>query len=198
MAGTSQPVHRAGPLIPAPAPLPPAGDPGAPPAEPIRHAPGALGRTGLPAAGPARPPARAGPGGTAAGTPAEQHPCGAAKGKQQRGRGRTGLHELRGGGLDRGPQALTQDTTGLRQYQPADRRALASTVVAVTMGPMTARPARLLPHVPCQDTRPRQRAATHTPAAPLTAEQLVCRRGGAAGRRRGKLCPPPRPGADRG
>ena len=67
---------------------------------------------------------------------------------------------------------LTRDTTGLRQYRPADRTALASTVAAVTMGPVTAWPARLLPHVPCRDTRPRNGAATHTPTAPLTAEQL--------------------------
>ena len=67
---------------------------------------------------------------------------------------------------------LTRDTTGLRQYRPADRMALASTVAAVTMGPVAAWPAQLLPHVPCQDTRPRQPAATHTPMEPLTAEQL--------------------------
>ena len=67
---------------------------------------------------------------------------------------------------------LARDTTGLRQYRPTDRTALASTVAAVTMGPLTAWPAQLLPHVPCRDTRPRQPAATHTPTAPLMAEQL--------------------------
>ena len=67
---------------------------------------------------------------------------------------------------------LARDTTELRQYRPTDRTALASTVAAVTMGPVAAWPAQLLPHVPCRDTRPRQLAATHTPTAPLTAEQL--------------------------
>ena len=37
---------------------------------------------------------------------------------------------------------------------------------------MAAWPAQLLPHVPCRDTPPRQPAATHTPTAPLTEEQL--------------------------
>ena len=67
---------------------------------------------------------------------------------------------------------LTRDTTGVRQYRPADRTALASTVAAVTMGPVTTWPARLLFHVPCRDTRPHHPAATHTPAAPLMSEQL--------------------------
>ena len=67
---------------------------------------------------------------------------------------------------------LARDTTGLRQYRPTDRTALASTVAAVTMGPVAAWPARLPAHVPCRETRPRQPAATHTPTAPLTAEQL--------------------------
>ena len=67
---------------------------------------------------------------------------------------------------------LERDTKGLRPYQPADRTALAFTVVAVTMGPMAAWPARLLPHVNCRDAPPRQPAPTHTPMAPLTAEQL--------------------------
>ena len=67
---------------------------------------------------------------------------------------------------------LARDTTGLRQYRPTDRTALASAVAAVTMGPVAAWPAQLLPHVPCRDTQPRQPAATHAPTAPLTAEQL--------------------------
>ena len=67
---------------------------------------------------------------------------------------------------------LTRDTTGLRQYRPTDRTALASAVAAVTTGPVAAWPAQLLPHVPCRDTRPRRPAATHEPTAPLTAEQL--------------------------
>ena len=67
---------------------------------------------------------------------------------------------------------LARDTTGLRQYRPADRTALASTVADVTMRHVAAWPVRLLPHVPCWDTQPGQPAATHTPTAPLTAEQL--------------------------
>ena len=67
---------------------------------------------------------------------------------------------------------LAGDTTGLRQYRPADRTALASAVAAVTMDPLAAWPAQLLPHVPCRDTQPRQPAATHAPTAPLTAKQL--------------------------
>ena len=67
---------------------------------------------------------------------------------------------------------IAQDIAGLRQYRQADRTTLASTVAAVTMGPVAAWPAQLLPHVPCWDMRPRQLVATHTPTAPLTAEQL--------------------------
>ena len=67
---------------------------------------------------------------------------------------------------------LARDTTGLRQFRPADRTALASAVAAVTMGPVAAWPAQLLPHVPCRDTQPRQPAATHVPTARVTAEQL--------------------------
>ena len=53
---------------------------------------------------------------------------------------------------------LARDTTGLKQYRQADRTALASAVAAVTMGPVAAWPAQLLPHVPCRDTQPRQPA----------------------------------------
>ena len=67
---------------------------------------------------------------------------------------------------------LARDTTGLRQYRPTDRTALASAVAGVTMGPVAAWPAQLLPHVPCRDTQPRRPAAKHAPTAPLTAEQL--------------------------
>ena len=67
---------------------------------------------------------------------------------------------------------LAQDTTGLRQYRPADRTALAFAVAAVTMGPVAAWPRQLLAHVPCRDTQLRQPAATWAPTAPLTAEQL--------------------------
>ena len=67
---------------------------------------------------------------------------------------------------------LARDTTGLRQYRPADRTALASAVAAVTMVPVAAWLAQLLPRVPCRDTQPRQPAAKHAPTAPPTAEQL--------------------------
>ena len=67
---------------------------------------------------------------------------------------------------------LARDTTGPRQYRPTDRTALASAVAAVTMGPVAAWPAQLLPHVPCRNTRPRRPAGTHAPTVPLTAEQL--------------------------
>ena len=67
---------------------------------------------------------------------------------------------------------LAPDPRGLRQYRPTDRTALASAVAAVTMGPVAAWPVQLLPLVPCRDTQPRQPTATHTPTAPLTAEQL--------------------------
>ena len=67
---------------------------------------------------------------------------------------------------------LARDTTVLRQYRPADCTALASAVASVTMGPVAAWPAQLLPHVPCRDTQPRQQAATHAPTAPLLVEQL--------------------------
>ena len=40
------------------------------------------------------------------------------------------------------------------------------------MGPLEVWSAHLLPHVPQQEERPRQPAATHTPTAPCTAEQL--------------------------
>ena len=48
---------------------------------------------------------------------------------------------------------LARDTTGLRQYRPADRTALASAVAAIAMGPVAAWLAQLLPHVPCCDTQ---------------------------------------------
>ena len=50
---------------------------------------------------------------------------------------------------------LSRDTTGLRQYRPADLTALASTVAAITMGAVEAWPVRLLPDVPCRDMQPR-------------------------------------------
>ena len=50
---------------------------------------------------------------------------------------------------------LARDTMGLGQYRRADRTVLASAVAAVTMGPVAAWPAQLLPHVT---------AATRSPA----------------------------------
>ena len=105
MANALQPVRRARPLVPTPTPLPNPGGPGALPAKPVPHAPGAPRRAELPAAGPARPLAGAGPGRAAAGPPALHCHHGTAKGKQRRGWCRTRLHELRSGGLDGGLQA---------------------------------------------------------------------------------------------
>ena len=85
--------------------FPPPDNPGSPPGEPVPHAPGAPGLAELPAAGTTPPPAGAGPGGAAAGPPTQYGHQGAAKGKQQRGRSRARLQELRGGGLDSGLQA---------------------------------------------------------------------------------------------
>ena len=172
MANAPQPVCRARPVVPTPTPLPTTGGPGTLLAKPVPHAPGAPRRTGLPAASPARPLAGAGHGGAAAGPPARHRHHGTTKGTRRHGWCQTGLHELRSGGLDGACRHLARDTTGLRQYRPADRTVLASAVVAVTMGPVAAWPAQLLPHVPCGDTQPRLPAATHAPMAPLTAEQL--------------------------
>ena len=90
---------------------------------------------------------------------------------------------------------LARDTTGIRQYRPADRTALASAVAAVTMGHVAAWPAQLLPHIPCRDTQPRQPPATHAPTTPLTAEQLYVVAAPLLADGRGELRPPPRPGA---
>ena len=172
MANAPQPVRRGRPLVPTPTPLPTAGGPGTPPAKPVPHAPGAPRRAGLPAASPARPPAGAAPGGAAAGPPLDT-----ATTVQQRGR--DGADGAEPDATNCGAVAwmaacrhLARDATGLRQYRPTDRTALASAVAAVTMGPVAAWPAQLLPHVPCRDTQPRRPAATHARTAPLTAEQL--------------------------
>ena len=172
MVDDPQSVYRAGPPVLTPTPLPPPDSPGTPPAEPVPHAPGAPGRAELPAAGPARPLAGTGPGGTAAGPPLDT-----ATTVQQRG-----SSNADGAEPDRtncgvvtwtaACRHLARDIAGIRQYRPADRMALASTFAAVTVGPVAALPAQLLPHVPWRNTRPRQPAATHTPTAPLTAEQL--------------------------
>ena len=140
---------------------------GAPPTEAVPHAAGASGRAELPAAGPARPPAGAGPGGAATGPPARHNHHGTAR----ESNGADGAEpECTNCGAVAWTVAcrhLAQDTKRLRQYRPTDRTALASTVAAVTMGPVGAWPAQLLRHVPCRDTRPRQPAATHTPTEQL-------------------------------
>ena len=172
VANAPQPVRRARPLVPTPTPLPTPGGPGAPPAKPVPHAAGAPRRTELPAAGsPALSPGQ-GPEALQQGPPLDT-----ATTVQQRGI--DGADNAEPDCTNCGAVAwtaacrhLARDTTGLRQYRPADRTALASAVAAVTMGPVAAWPAQLLPNVPCRDTQPRQPAATHGPTAPLTAEQL--------------------------
>ena len=198
MAATPQPVHRTGPVVAAPIPVPPAGGPGAPPAKPVQHAPGALGCTGLPAASPAGPQARAGPGGTAAETRTRHDHCDAAKGKQQRGRARTGPHELRVGGLDRGLQAPHpghHGTSAVPTYAPHGTGVYGGGCHHGTRGGMAG--ASAAPRcLPVYATPPTSRNA-HTEGAPHGGTAVRCC-GGAAGGRRGKLCPPPRPGADCG
>ena len=80
VANALQPVRRGRPLVPTPTPLPTTGGPGTPPAKPVPHASGAPRRAGLPAASPARPLAGAGPGGAAAGPPAQHRHHGTTKG----------------------------------------------------------------------------------------------------------------------
>ena len=92
---------------------------------------------------------------------------------------------------------LARDTAGMRHYRPAERMALASTLPAVTMGPVAAWSARLLPHVPAGACGPanrlqRKRQRHHSRGT------AVCCRGGATGERRGEFCPPPQPSRDRG
>ena len=67
---------------------------------------------------------------------------------------------------------LARDTSGLRPYRPANCTALAATVGAVTMWPLTAWRACLLPEVHCQDAQPREPSSTYSPTAPLMAQQL--------------------------
>ena len=172
MANAPQPVRRARPLVLTPPPLPTLGGPGALPAKPVPHPPGAPRRAALPAAGPARPLARAGPGGAAAGPPARHRHHGTAKGKQQRGWCRTGLHELRSGGLDGGLQAPCPRHHGAQAVQASGLHGASVRGRGRHHGPVAAWLAQLLPHVPCCDTQPREPAATHAPTALLTAEQL--------------------------
>ena len=172
VANAPQPVHRGRPLVPTPTPPPTTGSPGTLPAKPVPHAPGAPRSAGLPAAIPPALLSGQDPEALQQGPPLDT-----ATTVQQRGRdGADGAEQdVRNCGAVAwmaGCRHLARDTTGLRQYRSTDRTALASAVAAVTMGPVAAWPAQLLPHVPCRDTQPRPPAATHAPTAPLTAEQL--------------------------
>ena len=166
VANAPQPFRRARPLVPTTTPRPTTGGPGAPPAKPVPHR-GAQSfpQPVLPALSPGQGPealqqgplldtvttVQQGRSDCADGAEPDVTNCGAV----------TWMAACR---------HLARDTTGLRQYRPADHTALASAVAAVTMGPVAAWPAQLLPDVPCRDTQPRQPAATHAPRAPLTAE----------------------------
>ena len=172
VANAPQPVHCTRPLVPTPTPLPTPGGPGAPPAKPVPHAPGAPGRAELPAAGPARPFAGAGPGGAAAGPPARHSHHGTVKGKERRGWGQNRLHKLRSGGLDGGlqaPRPIYHRAQAVQACGPhgagvrgrGRHHGSRGGVASATAAPR-----------PLPDTQPRQPAATHTPTAPLTAEQL--------------------------
>ena len=87
---------------------------------------------------------------------------------------------------------LARDTAGIRQYRPADRMALASTVAAVTMGPSAPATPRPLPgHAALPTSR-----NAHANGTPHGGTAVRLRRG-ATGGRRGEFCPPPQPGADR-
>ena len=121
-----------------------------------------------------------------------------SKGEAQRGRGRTGTHELRSFGLDGGLQAPCPGYHGAQAIQAngphgagvhgrgrhhGTRGGVASATAAPRPLPRhAAPPASRNAHA---DATPHGRAA-------------VRREGGATGRRRGEFCPPPRPGADRG
>ena len=172
VADAPQPVHRTRPLVPTPTPLPTPGGPGVPPAKPVPHAPGAPGRAELPAAGPARPPTGQGPEALQQGPLLDTGATVQQRGSNGADGAKPACKNCGGVAWTAACRHLAGDTTGLRQYRLADRTALSSAVAAVTMGPVAAWPAQLLPHVPCGDTQPRQPAATHTPTAPLTAEQL--------------------------
>ena len=93
---------------------------------------------------------------------------------------------------------LARDFAGIRQYRPADRTALASTVAAVTMGPVAAWPVRLIPHAPAKIRGPANRPQRTRQRHPsrrnncTSSQQRYWRTAG------GRFCPPPRPNADRG
>ena len=198
VVNTPQPVHRTGPLVPAPTPLPPPDGLGAPPTEPVPHAPGAPGRAELPAAGPARPPAGAEARGAAAEAPAQQdHHC-TAKGKRWRGRGRAGPHELRSGGPDGSLQAPRPGYHGAPAIQgnrPHGAGVHRRGRHHGTRGSVAS--AAAAPHPLPRHAAPPASRNAHADGTPHGGA-AVRRHGGATGRRQGEFCPPPRPGADRG
>ena len=198
VANAPQSVHRGGPLVPAPTPLPATGSPGTPPAKPVPHAPGAPRRAKLPAANPARPPAGAGTGGATAGPPARHRHHGTAKGRRQREWCRTGRHELRSGGLDgslQAPHPRYHGTPAVQTHGPHGAGVRGRGSHHGSSGGVagaTAAPRPLLRHT--APTAGRDARADGTPHGGAT----IRRRGGVAGRRRGELRPPPRPGANCG
>ena len=84
---------------------------------------------------------------------------------------------------------LARDTTGLRQYRPADRTALASAV------PWRRGQRNCCPTSPAETRSPAASRNAHANGTPHR-RAAGRRRGGAAGRRRGEFRPPPQPGAD--
>ena len=171
VANAPQPVRRARPLVPTPTPLPTLGVPGAPPAKPVPHAPGAPRRAELPAAGPARPLAAVRPGGAAAGPPARQNHHGTAKGNQRRGWGRTGLHQLRSGGLDDGLQAPRPRYHGTQAVQASGPHGAGVRGCGRHHGSRGGVAGATAAPRPRRDTQPRQPTVMHAPTAPLAAEQ---------------------------
>ena len=163
MADHLHPVLRAGLLVPTPNPLPSAGGPRTPQTGAVCHGSGAPARTGLPTEAPTCPPQ-------------EQDQEGLLQ-LQQRGH-----HAADGAGPDCTKCGVVAwawacrhvfcETTGPRQYRPADLRVLACMVAAITMGPVAIWPGQLLPPVPHPDARPCQPASTHTRTTPRTVEQL--------------------------
>ena len=172
VTGTPQPIQRAGPLVPAPTPLPLSGGHGAPPAELYHTHLERLGAQGIPQSpAPALPPGQ-GREALLQGPLLDTTTTVQQRGSSNADGGEPGRTNCGVVAWTAACRHLAWETTGLRQYRPADRTTLASTVAAVTMGPVAARPVRLLPHVPCWDTQHRQPATTHRPTALLMAEQL--------------------------
>ena len=93
-------------------------------------------------------------------------------GKQRRGRGQTGPHELQSGGPNGDLQAPRPRYHVAQAIHASGPHSAGGHRCGRHHEPVAAWPAQLRPHVPCRDTQPRQSAATHTPTAPLTAEQL--------------------------